>query len=82
MNRMIRVGEGGAIAEKNIVAVVRANSSPVKRLLESAGPGRVINLTYGYPRKSVVLFDNGFLAIVSLTVEEILSSYYSGEEVF
>lgn len=47
-------------------------SAPVRRLLEAAGPGRVLNMTYGYPRQSVVLLDNGYLAVVSLTVEELL----------
>ncbi len=72
MSRWIHLGPGGLIGRWQIVAVGRAKSAPVRRLLEAAGPGKVLNMTYGYPRQSVVLLDNGFLAVVSLTVEELL----------
>ncbi len=51
----------------------------VKRLLEAAGPQRVLNLTYGYPRQSVALLDNGCLAVLSLSVEELLERLNAGE---
>jgi regulator of extracellular matrix RemA (YlzA/DUF370 family) len=72
MTHYIKLGRGGWLAASRIVAVARARSAPVRRLLEAAGPGRVINLTYGYPRESVVLLDNGCLAVTSLTPEELL----------
>lgn len=72
MPKLVSIGRGGAIDLDQVVAVARASSAPIKRLLEAAGPSRVINLTYGEPRQSVVLFDNGCMAVVSLSVEAVL----------
>jgi regulator of extracellular matrix RemA (YlzA/DUF370 family) len=82
MGYLVVLGRGGALDPDRVVAVARAKSAPVKRLLEAAGPSRVINMTYGYPRQSVVLLDNGYLAIVSLTIEELMAKLYPGGEVF
>lgn len=82
MGHIISLGPGGALDLSRIVAVGRVTSAPIKRLLAAAGPQHVINLTYGYPRQSVVLLDNGYLAVVSLTVEDILDKLYPGEETF
>jgi hypothetical protein len=57
-----------------VVAFARASSAPVKRLLEAAGPSRVLNLTYREPRAAVIVLDNGYLAVVSLSVEEVIAS--------
>lgn len=65
------MGRGGAINAERVVAIAPAKSAPVRRLLEAAGRGRVIDMTYGYPRQAIILFDNGYIAIVSRTVEEL-----------
>ncbi len=80
MSRWIVVGRGGILDAAHVVAIARARSAPVKRLLEAAGPARVINLTYGYPRQSVVLLDNGFLAVVTLSVEDLARHLQLEEE--
>ncbi len=69
---MFSVGRGGAIAADRVIAVARASSAPIKRLLEAAGPGLVLNLTYGEPRQAVILLESGHLAVVNLSVEEVL----------
>lgn len=78
MSDFVKLGYGGYLAAGRIVAVARARSAPVKRLLEAAGPSHVINLTYGYPREAVVLLDNGFIAIVSLTPDELIAALGAG----
>jgi regulator of extracellular matrix RemA (YlzA/DUF370 family) len=72
MTKLILFGRGGAIAADRVIAVARASSAPVKRLIEAAGPSRVLSLTYGEPRQSVIMLDNGSLVVVSLSVEEVL----------
>lgn len=80
MSQLINLGPGGALDLARVVAVGRAKSAPVKRMLEAAGPRYVLNLTYGYPRQSVVLLDNGCLAVLSLTVEELLGRLEADRE--
>lgn len=68
----IEVGRGGAIAAARVLAVARANSAPVKRLLQAAGPGRVLNLTYGDPRETVLILDNGYLVVTGVSMDALL----------
>ncbi len=80
MTKLLQVGRGGAIAPERVLAVARASSAPVKRLLEAAGPSRVLNLTYGEPRQSVVALDTGWLVLVSIPIEALLTMLQQTEE--
>lgn len=71
MARYVFLGKGGLVNADRIVAVSRARSAPVKRLLDAAGPSQVFHLIYGYPRQSVILLDTGHLAVTTLTLEEL-----------
>ncbi len=71
--RWISLGRGGAIAADRVIAVGRASSASIKRLLEAAGPSAVINLTYGEPRQTVLVMDTGHLTVISHPLEQILS---------
>lgn len=68
---MLTFGRGGIVDAAHVVAVAAARSAPIKRLLLKTPTERILNLTYGYPRESVLILDNGFLVIVSLTVEAL-----------
>lgn len=78
MPRMIILGRGGVIDAQRVVAIGSARSAPVKRLLKSIAAEKVLDLTYGYPRESVILLDNGYLAIVSRTVGELARALDDG----
>lgn len=65
MRHMVSLGEGGAIDAAYIVLVTPFKSKPIRRLLAQTDPARVLNMTYGYPRESVLLLDNGFIVIAS-----------------
>jgi regulator of extracellular matrix RemA (YlzA/DUF370 family) len=71
-DRWITVGRGGAFAADRVIAVGRASSASIKRLLEAAGPAAVVNLTYGDPRQTVLVMDTGHLVVVSQPLEQIL----------
>jgi len=71
MGRMLLFGRGGAVTVESVLAVANAKSAPIKRLLASANPQDLLDLTYGYPRKAVLILSNGMLAVVSRTPEEI-----------
>ncbi len=79
-SKLVLLGRGGAVATGRVVAVAQARSAPVRRLLEAAGQARVLTLTYGEPRRAVLLLDNGFLAVVSLTPEELVEMLSRKEE--
>ncbi|HMN11604.1 MAG TPA: DUF370 domain-containing protein [Bellilinea sp.] len=80
MSRWIAVGYGALLDAERVVAAVRARSAPVKRMLDAAGPAQVVNLTYGYPRECVVLLDTGHLALISLTLDDLLRRLNTEED--
>jgi regulator of extracellular matrix RemA (YlzA/DUF370 family) len=69
--RVLEVGRGGVIVAERVVAVGRAESAPMRRLVKAVGPDRVINLTFGRPRKAVIVLDTGHVALVALPPDEI-----------
>lgn len=71
MNYMISMGEGGSINPDRVIMVASLASQPVKQFLKNTPPDKLLNLTYGYPRRSIVVFDNGFVAITRYPVEQL-----------
>lgn len=80
MPRMVIVGRGGSVDANRVVAVAPFKSKPIKRLLEAAGADRVLNLTYGYPRQSVILLDNGFIVVTSRTTDELVRAFHNSSK--
>lgn len=76
MTNMLLFGQGGAINPARVVLVASAKSTPIKRLLQVTAPDRIFDLTYGYPRGAVILFDNGCLALVSRTPGEVVGALH------
>ena len=72
MGRWIVVGKGGVLAADRVVAVAQASSAPIRRLAEAVGRERMVDLTFGQPRRAVVVLDSGHVAAVSLTPEALL----------
>jgi regulator of extracellular matrix RemA (YlzA/DUF370 family) len=56
---MINIGFGNCLAAHRVVAVARADSSPLKRLVENASAeNRLIDATSGRKTRSVVVTDS------------------------
>ena len=79
MRNWIVVGKGGMLAVDRVVAVARANSAPIRRLVEAVGRERVVDLTFGQPRQSVVVLDSGHVVAVGLTPETLLRRFRKAE---
>jgi len=77
---MLILGRGGSINQDRVVAIAPITSAPVQKLLQAAGEDRILNMTYGYTRQSVIMFENGMIAVTSRTVEELTKAIHMGEE--
>lgn len=56
---MINIGFGNSIAVGRVVAVARADSSPLRRLIDNAaGENRLIDATSGRKTRSIVITDS------------------------
>ena len=71
MTHFITFGRGGIVERERILIMASVRSIPIKRWLSKIEPSRVINLTFGYPRETVVLLEGGYLVIISQTIEEL-----------
>jgi regulator of extracellular matrix RemA (YlzA/DUF370 family) len=67
------VGKGGILSVSRIVAVSRIDSAPIQRLVNAFAADRVIDLTYGRPRRSLIVLDSGHIAIVSMAPQMVFS---------
>lgn len=71
MSKILLLGRAGSINRERVVAIARARSAPILRMIQATDPSRVLNMTYGYPRRSVMVLDNGFIVLSSRTPEEL-----------
>lgn len=81
MTKMILLGAGGSINPDQVLMIASLRSAPIKRLLKLAPPEKVINLTYGYPRRSLVIFENGMLVISRVDVDELTEAFINTEDI-
>lgn len=80
MTNWLDLGGGGALSAGRIVAVSRFDSAPIRRMVEAVGRDRVVNLTYGRPRQSVVVLDSGHVAVVSIAPDTLLAKLKEVED--
>lgn len=81
MVNMISMGRGGSINPQHVVMVASLKSAPVKRFINELDSGRLINMTYGYPQKSIIIFENGMVAITRYDAGELAIAIRIGKEV-
>ncbi|MBN1814842.1 MAG: DUF370 domain-containing protein [Anaerolineae bacterium] len=75
MTHWIDLGKGGALVIERIVAIARVDSAPIRRLLEAVGRSRVVDLTFGRPRRAVAVLDSGHIVIVSMAPQMLLERF-------
>lgn len=61
----------GVIALERIVAVGRVDAAPIKRLLQVVPPPRVVVLTGGKRKETVIFLDSGHAVITAVSLDEI-----------
>ncbi|MEW5989256.1 MAG: extracellular matrix/biofilm biosynthesis regulator RemA family protein [Chloroflexota bacterium] len=68
----IQIDHRGILIPSRIVAVGSARSAPLRRLLGDLPRSKIIDLTGGRKRQTIVVLDSGHVAVTALTVEEIV----------
>ena len=72
MNSLIHIGFGNIVNAGKIIAVVRPDSAPVKRMVQKARElGTAIDATQGRKTKSVLVMENSQLVLSALLPETI-----------
>lgn len=79
---LISVGFETFIVRDRIQAVFSPENTAMKKMKMVADQERrVINLTYGYETRSIVLMDSGHVLLTVVEVEEFLKEYTKGKNV-
>ena len=75
MIHWIDLGKGGALVIDRIVAIARSDSAPIRRLVEAVGRERVVDLTFGRPRRTVAVLDSGHVVVISMAPQMLLERF-------
>ena len=72
--KLISIGFGSTVCAERILAVIAAESAPIKRLIQEARErGMLIDASFGRKTKSVLLMDTDHVILSSVS-PEILSA--------
>lgn len=70
--QFINIGFGNLVSVQRLIAVVRPDSAPVKRLVqESRDRGMLIDATYGRKTASVLIMDSDHVVLSALAAERL-----------
>lgn len=72
MNQMINVGFGNVVNSSKIVAIIRPEAAPIKRMVQNAKDNQMaIDATCGRRTKAVLVTESGHLVLSALLPETI-----------
>ena len=72
--KLISIGFGSTVCAERILAVIAPESAPIKRLIQEARErGMLIDASFGWKTKSVLLMDTDHVILASVS-PEILSA--------
>jgi len=75
-NRMINVGFGNTVVAKRILAIVKPNSSPMKKLKDEAkSNNRLIDVTEGRRTRSIIILDSNHVVLSSVQRETLTQRF-------
>jgi regulator of extracellular matrix RemA (YlzA/DUF370 family) len=70
--QLVNIGFGNIVSASRIIAVVGAESAPVKRLIQDARDrGTLIDATYGRKTRAVIVMDSGHVVLSPVQPETV-----------
>lgn len=70
--KLINIGFGNMVSANKIIAVVSAESAPIKRLIQdSREKGLLIDATYGRKTRAVIITDSDHIVLTAVQPETI-----------
>ncbi len=79
--RLVNIGFGNMVAAARVMAVVSADSAPARRTVQDAREEkRLIDGTAGHKASSVLVLENGMVALSALQAETVAARLQSENE--
>lgn len=76
---LINVGYGNFISAGKAIAVVDADSAPIKRAVsEAREKGLLVDATLGHKTRSVIVMDSGHLVLSAKSTETVAGNFSGG----
>ena len=70
--KLINIGFGSLISDERLLAIVSADSAPIKRMIQDARErGMLVDATYGRKTKSVLLMDSDHVILSAIQPETV-----------
>ena len=68
--KLINIGLGNTVAASRVIAIVKPESSPIKRLIQDARDRfQLIDATYGRRTRAVIIVDSGHVILSGVQPE-------------
>lgn len=75
-NQMIKIGFGNLVNGDRIIAIVKPDAAPIRRIIQEAKDrGEVIDATSGKKTKSVLIMDSEHIIISAMETDEIETQF-------
>ena len=69
---LVNIGYDNYIVAEKVLSVIKPESAPIRRMIQDNKEiGRVVDATFGRGTKTLIVMDNGYLVLSSLTPEKI-----------
>ena len=70
--KLINIGFGNIVSANRLVAIVRPESAPIKRIIQEARDrGMLIDATYGRRTRAVLIMDSGHIILSAVQPETV-----------
>ena len=70
--KLINIGSGNLISDERLLAIVGADSAPIKRMIQDARErGMLVDATYGRKTRSVLLMDSDHVILAAIAPETV-----------
>jgi len=78
--KLINIGFGNMVVANRVVAIIRPESAPVKRMIQEARENRIlIDATYGRRTRAVIITDSDHIILSAVQPETVSRRLDSGE---
>lgn len=78
--KLINIGFGNIVAGNRLIAIVGAESAPIKRIIQDAKEaGRLVDATCGRRTRAVLIADSGHVILSALQPETVAGRAIDGK---
>ncbi|SHJ94933.1 extracellular matrix/biofilm regulator RemA [Paramaledivibacter caminithermalis] len=76
--KLVNIGFGNVISANRIVAIVKPESAPIKRIInEARDQGKLVDATYGRRTRAVIICDSDHIVLSAVQPETMANRFHT-----